>query len=306
MAVPKRIQRVETEYETSRPRDAAIRRARGKVRPPTRTRATYRGQRATIDETFNDTYAQNGMQPSVGYRPAFRSVEVDYDSEQQPSTQPIYNPPPRDERPQPVNTSSLNRGIIEKTQSVRTELRTRRPLSKRLNVPKTLMLAKDARKTATVTSNNLWIIGVGIQVWLFIQLPLALISLAFLGAAVVADSIRMQMADSLLGRMTLKVLDLSFDTVNAVSKTVFGFDFTILDPLNFALIAFMLVFLIGVAKLFVMTIIYQMTFVNAFFGKAAGLKHATFIIAFCGYTFPLLNIVPWFVFWSLVVWRYPK
>jgi hypothetical protein len=67
-----------------------------------------------------------------------------------------------------------------------------------------------------------------------------------------------------------------------------------------------LVFFIGLFTLGTMAALYIFSGVRCFFGSHSLLKTATFIFALLGYLMPVLNILPWFILWGIVVWCYPE
>jgi hypothetical protein len=66
------------------------------------------------------------------------------------------------------------------------------------------------------------------------------------------------------------------------------------------------VFAIGLATLLTMSFMYIFSGISCLFGEGAAAKVSTFIFALFGYFMPFLNIFPWFALWALAVWRYPK
>ncbi len=66
------------------------------------------------------------------------------------------------------------------------------------------------------------------------------------------------------------------------------------------------IFAIGLVTLMTMSFVYVFSGINCLFGKGSALKVSSFIFALFGYFMPFLNIFPWFVLWAVAVWRYPK
>jgi hypothetical protein len=63
---------------------------------------------------------------------------------------------------------------------------------------------------------------------------------------------------------------------------------------------------LGWGTLLAIGIIYTMTGQKAFSGEGAGGKNVMFILALLGYTIPILNILPLFFFWTLMVLKNPR
>ncbi len=171
-----------------------------------------------------------------------------------------------------------------------------------------------ARAKATRTNFTIW--AWGLFIWTTCQLPFAIATVIFLGIVqVVADIINYITPNaneegtsfwasigSKLFSSVLSVADLLFQMV----KWLTGIDLYVFNPANFAMLTYMITWAIGISTLLAIGMIYLFAGFNSLSGRGASLKLGTFLVAFIGYSIPLLNIFPWFIFWTMAVWRYPK
>ena len=169
-----------------------------------------------------------------------------------------------------------------------------------------------------VTRANLTIGSIGYSMWVGIQLPLAIMSLAFLGVAFTLKTIQAKVeaaAQAVLGETITWVISTVYTyTLGAagkgvewIFKNIFGFSLAAIgDPTNWFVATWYLVVLFGWATLLVAVTIYLFSMVNPFFGKGAAWKMGGFIISVVGYLIPGLNILPWFAVYTAAVWTHPE
>jgi hypothetical protein len=140
---------------------------------------------------------------------------------------------------------------------------------------KTAVLA-DAKilSRARVSSVNSMLLAWVPVTWLVFQLPFAIVSLIFLGAALVVDSV--------------------------------GIDLITLPPLSIFIITYAVVFIYGLFVLLAIYLIYKGAMLNPLSGRGAGIKKGCLLLAFIGYSIPIANLFPWFIPWIIAVWVYPK
>lgn len=185
------------------------------------------------------------------------------------------------------------------------------------NVVKGLAAGKDiaAKMKATTVTTSIW--AWNIPAWLFFQLPLALLSLVFLLSAVLVDEITKLVAaeedDGLLVSALKTAVGAVGDFVSwviggvgAVLEGIFGFDPTTVDFTGFFVALWLIVMLFGFFILLVIYLIYTISLLHPLSGTGSGTKYSALLIAIIGYSIPLLNLFPWFIFWTLAIWRYPK
>jgi hypothetical protein len=150
-------------------------------------------------------------------------------------------------------------------------------------------------------------------VWLWFQLPFTILSLIFMALteAIYQFTLSLEptVEDGMVVSVGKKILDAALDvTAWFAGKVldVFNIDIELLHPANFFLMTHVLVVLVGWGILFTIGIIYTMTGQKAFSGTGAGGKNAFFILAFVGYAIPIINLLPLFFFWTLMVLKNPK
>jgi hypothetical protein len=158
---------------------------------------------------------------------------------------------------------------------------------------------------AFVTEASWMIVPAAGMVWFTLQLPFALMSLVFLGVASALESVKQAANSNIVTGAVWYIGEKIFNSINAVSEALFGFDFTSLSPDSFFMLTHGLVMLIGWATLFIMGLVYLFMGISPVFGKGSGAKIATLLLACIGYAIPVLNLFPWFGAWALAVWWYP-
>ncbi len=168
-------------------------------------------------------------------------------------------------------------------------------------------IKKDIKKRVSATRVNMTVLSIATPIWFTLQLPLALGAMFALGIAGMGDVA----AQQILGNSVTNFLYGGYDAVTNAIEGISGVNLNIIESwVDFGGILFgaltMLVFLIGMITLFMMAIMYILSGVRCFMGEQATFKMATFIFAMLGYLLPVLNILPWFMLWGVIVWRYPK
>ncbi len=165
---------------------------------------------------------------------------------------------------------------------------------------------------------NIPIFGMGFSLWVGIQLPLAFLSLAFLGLAYTVKAIEATVeasAKAVVGETITNFIGTIYDyTIGAgirgtdkIFELIFGFSLSAIgDPSNWFVGTYFLVVIIGWSTLLIAAIIYLFFMVNPFFGKGAMWKIGGFLIAAFGYLIPGLNILPWFAVYAGAVLIKPE
>jgi hypothetical protein len=174
---------------------------------------------------------------------------------------------------------------------------------------------KDRRKAISITAR---IAGPLVTLYTFILLPLSLLSMLFLGMRIAFDyamsDIETNPDDGFFTSATNETLNLFLDGVkgaselaSTVSEYLFDFDITaLLDPTTFFLVTYTLVLIISMIQLLLVYLLYKLSLLEPLGGKGSGLKFNMLILAVIGYSFPLLNLVPWVAFWLLAIIKNPK
>lgn len=153
----------------------------------------------------------------------------------------------------------------------------------------------DVALTATRRSSAFWGMSAHSYLFLTVQLPLAIASLAFLaiGASLEASWFGRRLLD--FGRF-----------LGSVGEFAFGSGFSILNLQNLFLALHVFLYAIMLLALFATILCYFISGQKPLSGKGIGLKYTTFLLALIGYAIPLANLVPWTVFYIAVMWRYPR
>jgi hypothetical protein len=163
------------------------------------------------------------------------------------------------------------------------------------------------KKHVRATRVNFTVLSIAAPIWFTVQLPIALGAIFALGVAALGE----EAAVAILNGPVTSILYSGYDAITNGLESVTGINFNLLETWSsvgqvlFGALT-MLVFLIGAFTLFTMAVMYTFSGVNCFMGEHAAFKMVTFIIAMLGYLMPILNILPWFILWGIVVWRYPK
>lgn len=170
---------------------------------------------------------------------------------------------------------------------------------------------KDIRKNikgmVSATRVNMTTLSFATPIWFSIQLPIALMAIMALGLAGAGEGVVNTLME---GKFTSIIYGI-YDGATNVVEGVTGINLNIIENwTGFSNVLFggltMVVFFIGIFTLGFMAAMYTLSGVHCFMGKHAVLKSGTFIFALLGYLMPVLNILPWFMLWGIVVWRYPK
>lgn len=163
-------------------------------------------------------------------------------------------------------------------------------------------VANKAYNYSRVTLVNVSILGWGMTLW-FVQFWLALLSTALFGVLAAYDAF----TETNVGWFFNGILLAGITTIATAVDFVFGT--SVSDYLNIQDLAsgvLVLPWFVGVTTLLIMGIQYELARMNSLTGEGAHLKMGAFIFALFGYFVPILNLFPWFIFWLLAVWRYPK
>lgn len=244
--------------------------------------------RETTDQTFNKSYTEAGIQP--------QSLTTD-------KKKNSYEPVTQIDRSARVQYSA---------QPTKAKELINNPLAK--NALSNVNKLKEKAARAKASRLNMWIWSTGLASWAFFQLPFAFVSTIFFGLAIglsgaIETLTTVKADDGWLASSAKTVAGWAVDllsTAASLVKSVTGFDFNTVNPINFAVAINGLIFFYGLFVLLVIYFVYKMSFMNPLFGRGAGLKSGFFIMALVGYFLPLLNLFPWFFPWTIAVWFKPK
>lgn len=250
----------------------------------------------TIDQSFSQSYAQQGLQPSYAQqvtdtrKSVTRKQQVEYQKAQR-----------RANRKKPM--------VVRAVSKV--------PGGQVAGAVANFGLTQFARARATVI--NSWLIAWGLWFWLIIQVPLALLLVFAIGLAgfihqLLLDVDPTKTKDAEGGTVFSSVIDgigrifrdTVLEVVIAVVKLITGFDLTQFNPSTFVTMIYGINVAFGVIALLSVYIAYRFSFIRPLSGRAAGAKYAAVAIALAMYSVPIANLLPWFMLWCVVVWFFPR
>jgi hypothetical protein len=256
-------------------------------------RATTGGSPTDIASQFNDNYQTKGLQPSVGGRPTISYKKGSI----QPNQITTSNLPVKKKR---VGTPTKTSGVVGDVAAPRRM--SKKQLLSKIDPTRT---TSSVVAVATVSRVNWFILAWAIPLWLFVQIPLALVALGGLGLAAGSEVA----LDSLFGGVVGSFINTIFSGVSSVVSFLFGTSVD-LNPINairdFGMTTMVVLhvsaYFIGIITLCAMAFLYTFSGIPCFFGNWAGAKISFFIFALAGYFFPVSNLLPWFMLWGIVVW----
>lgn len=262
--------------------------------------------RKTTDQTFSDSYAKKGLQPSSLTEDLGEEYSAGrrYEPVEQLSREPIPEEVIEDqilteEESEGVGGASIHSKIIRSKRS---------KLSKAKN---TL-----ARAKARTVNTGIW--SWGIYSWLFFQLPFAILGLVLLVVAVAVENLVTSISvpeedDGILVSLAKGAVNTIVQGIASIAKLIndtvlktFNVDLSAFNPASFFIVPYGLVLAYGILLLLLMYLVYKLAFLNPLSGSGGGSKKGALLLAMVGYSVPGLNLFPWFLVWTLVVLRYPK
>ncbi len=247
-------------------------------------------QARTIDQQFNDSYQESGLQPSYKERSKIRNIST--------------SATPYEEEEREVNN-------VQTTPS-------NAPITNRNTTSKSLRSVKIVGETDSKLAKskargvNLFVRSFGLTTWLFFQIPFALLSIVFLGltslVAYINDLIGTDYdPKTIAGQLDQAKSDGRDWMINQALDFMFGIDLSWLDVNNLFFISVSVVALFGIVSLLGIFLIYKVAGLNPIFGnKGGGVKSGMVLLATIGYIIPILNLFPWFYLWTMAVQKYPK
>jgi hypothetical protein len=186
--------------------------------------------------------------------------------------------------------------------------------------------AKASSKNMRVraTRINTWVFSACAFVWLWVQLPFAILNTMLLAALLAIDGVEqalvIQESDSLLtsaGKIVVNGIVWLVDKATAVPREVgstiiesvlrvLDMDPTALQFDTLFMITYGLIIGIAAFQFAVLYLVYKLINLEPFGGSGSGLKMIAFLLALIGYCIPLFNLLPWIFVWTFAVWLKPK
>lgn len=174
-------------------------------------------------------------------------------------------------------------------------------------------LAGQAFAKTKATGANIWLLSWCVWLWMWFLLPISILSVLFLGLAGAVEELESSWTNedgnwvqNLASRIAFQVINTAESAVRVLVEYFFGIDISIFNPTNLFMFTNALGLFLGWTILLLCYFSYKFAFLNPLSGERANLKIGTFLVAFIGATIPIVNMFPWFVFWMIAVWFYPK
>ena len=283
-------------------------------------------QRQTIDQEFSDSYASQGLQPSSGARPVARNVEVQYGQPTQKRRLRATNDDlyfknaqqtvdKKSKQPQQKsNVVNFTPPQRRQRRVVPTKRRGKQGVASAVLGEKGADVFLKARATQVTYTTWSW----AFSLWLYAYLPIALLSLFFFLLAFAIESlfsaeVAVDPEGGFFSRLADEAFSLLLSTVDNISAAInkvadffFGINLEALNPINFFFITYVILLAIALLQTLAMYLTYKIEFIDPLGGEQAGKKYGCFLLMFIGYAVPVINIFPWFLPWTLVVWKNPK
>ena len=252
----------------------------------------------SISDEFNDSYAEQGLQPSTGRREVIKYARVE---RAKGVTRASGKTMQRKGKAMTKAGMALSRtgvgavvgvplmvvggatqakGAMTQVTGTTTRQSGREMQSKQAGLrgawANTMTTpAEKIKDVVKGTRTFVWILSWALPLWFGLQLPIAILTIVTYGAADTAASFLPNWLVEWAANDLLILLQYS-------------------------------VFFIGIGTLIAMGVIYSISGVKCFFGEGAHIKGPLFCLAVVGYILPFVNIFPWFLLWAIAVWRYPK
>ena len=187
----------------------------------------------------------------------------------------------------PLKRPGPNRASNNQTGRTRLPLRNPAKSTKKLSAPR--------KALAYVRGLTIGLVALSWTgtVWLYIQMPFAILSLIGMGI------------DAYLRSTWLyELVDGIWTLTNKVLNFLFGIPEV--DFLTLFFIGYIIALVVGVTSLFGVAMQYKLSFLHPLGGRGGSAKHALFIASIVGYAIPGLNLFPWVMLYIVVLIIYPK
>ena len=158
---------------------------------------------------------------------------------------------------------------------------------------------KNIADRAYATEVSLSTLSWGTWVWATLQLPFAILALVFFSLAGAVEYLNDKAG--VVGDVVTTIAS----WVGGVLTFFLGIDLSLFNPENIFMLTNAITWFIGLATLVAVGLTYALAGIPCLSGKATALKYTTLIMACVAYAIPVLNVLPWAIFWVLVVWLFP-
>lgn len=164
--------------------------------------------------------------------------------------------------------------------------------------------AAEDKKKVSKANLKIWMTLFGF--WPF-QVFLAVVSMVSMAVMSVTEGISEQVDSNGVTRFVSSVFGFIGNTLAEGIRTLTGFDINgfleLLNPKTWFLLTHTMIFSFGILMLGGIILFYFFSGIRPF---GAWPKLVAFIVAVMGYATPILNIFPWFLLYTIVVWCNPR
>jgi len=185
---------------------------------------------------------------------------------------------------------------------------------KQRNTIKTIS-KKDRQRAAKI---NLWVLSFGFCFWLFWQFPFAILNAIFFGLMAAVSSLGEEYSKVTNESWWGKTLDVAINTIkgilgglNSLVEWLAGIDVGgllshLINPATYFMLTLMVIVTFNILQMLLFYFIYKINRLEPVFGKGSGIKVGAILLILIGSVIPVLNMFPWFIFWTIAIWKNPK
>ena len=195
-----------------------------------------------------------------------------------------------------ANAETLNHAHTAHTKSITLARLKQQFNKKQLLLRGTKKLLRRTRATTVSISIVAW----GMTLW-FVQVSFALISNIYMGVIGAGDTL---VNSNAVTRIAGWVVN---QAVEGGTWLITGTSISLGDmSAGIFIWLWMVSFALGMVTLFGASLQFMLSLINSLSGDNTSMKYIAFIVVIFGYSVPLLNLLPWFLVYVAVVWKYPK
>ncbi len=196
------------------------------------------------------------------------------------------------------NLSNRPADNVRRSQEIRRSARER--LAGKL-LPSSLTQAKTMVARARASAINVSALSWQGPLWLFVQLPIALLNIMMIAIVYALDQVEDAAAE---GGVAAWIISRVTEAISAVAS-FFGIDFLEIAA-SMYLLTSMLLWGIALISVLALYLQYTMGMLRPLSGEGMGLKFGLLLLAYIGYSLPIANLFPCVFLWMFAVWLYPR
>jgi hypothetical protein len=168
-------------------------------------------------------------------------------------------------------------------------------------LPTSLTTAKAVASHARASAINASAFSWQFPLWLFVQVPFAVLSIITLAVVGAMDSLELAANE---GGVLEWVINKAVEAAGALASFI-GFDFMEMAMSLYFLSTFIILG-IGILSILFLYLQYSIGLLRPLSGEAAGLKIGLLLLAIVGLSTPIANLFPFILLWMAAVWYYPR